>query len=91
MKLKLLQINRGYGDDGKLRGTIGFVNEDGNELKINLDEQLSVEIVKLCAAAVIRAGVQAAESLTLEARNANLIEHEPSEVDESENTENGDS
>ena len=76
MILKKLYINRGYGSDGVLRGEIEFKTDDGNELKITLDEQLSKEIVSLCAASVARAGQKAANALTAEALSANLIEHQ---------------
>ena len=76
MILETLHINRGYGENGKLRGEIKFKTGDGNEMKITLDEQLSAEIVKLCADAVARAGKAAAEALTNDALNVNLIEHD---------------
>ena len=76
MILKNLHINRGWGDDGKLRGEITFKTDEDSELKIALDEQLSSDIVKLCADAVVRAGRKAADALTTEALNVNLIEHD---------------
>ena len=78
MILKKLYINRGYAADGVLRGEIEFKTDNGNELKITLDEQLSTDIVKLCAEAVARAGKLAAEGLTAEALSENLLEHDES-------------
>jgi len=77
MKLKSLHINRGYLANAPLRGEIEFVTEDKTELKIELDEQLSREIVTLCAAAVVRAGQRAADALTTEAMQTTAIEHQP--------------
>lgn len=78
MILKKLFISRGYGSEGKLHGDIEFKTSDGdgNELKITLDEQLSQEIVKLCADAVVRAGKKASEALVADALSQNLLEHE---------------
>ena len=76
MKLKNLRIHRGYGDDGKLRGEIEFIAEGGNELKLALDEQLSIDIVNLCAEAIVRAGQEAAKALTAEALQVTAIEHQ---------------
>lgn len=75
MILKKLHIHRGFGTDGVLRGEIEFKTDDGNELKMTLDEQLSADIVNLCAEAVARAGQVAAKALTAEALSTNLIEH----------------
>ena len=61
MILKKLYINRGYGNDGVLRGEIEFKTDGDSEIKLKLDEQLSQEIVSLCASAVARAGQEAAK------------------------------
>ena len=76
MKLKNLHIHRGYGNDGKLCGQIDFMAEGGNELKLALDEQLSIDIVNLCAEAIVRAGQEAAKALTAEALQVTAIEHQ---------------
>ncbi len=75
MKLTSLHINRGWGEDGGLRGEIKFATEGGNEMKLALDEQLSIDIVSLCADAIVRAGQEAAKSLTSEALQVAAIEH----------------
>ena len=76
MILKNLHIHRGYRSEDPLRGEIEFKTEDGNELKLKLDEQLAQEIVKLCAEAVVRAGKAAADALIADASSQNLIEQE---------------
>lgn len=77
MILKSLRIHRGYGSlDDPLRGEIKFATDGGNELKITLDEQLLIDIVKLCAGAVAQAGKEAADSLVADANSVNLIEHQ---------------
>lgn len=84
MILKNLHIHRGYQEDAPLRGEIEFKTEDGNELKLKLDEQLSREIVVLCAQAVRRAGREAAKALVADASSQNLIEHENGDDDGAE-------
>ncbi len=84
MKIQSLHINRGYSSsNATLRGELVFRSEeDGDtELKIKLDEQLSIDIVKLCAEAIVRAGQAAAKSLTSEALQITAIEHK-SDTDE---------
>lgn len=76
MILKKLFISRGYGSDGVLHGEVEFKSNSGSELKLKLDEQLSKEVVALCANAIARAGTEAANALTAEALNENLIEHD---------------
>jgi len=76
MRLKSLHIHRGYSDDAPLRGELTFRAEEGeHELKMKLDEQLSIDIVNLCAEAIARAGQAAAKSLTSEALQVTAIEH----------------
>ena len=75
MKLKSLHIHRGYTDNGKLRGELEFRTDEAVELKLPLDEQLSAEIIKLCADAIVRSGQNAANALTSSALQATAIEH----------------
>ena len=79
MNLKKLYIHRGYGTDAPLRGEIEFATSDGEEIKLKLDEQLSQDIVRLCAEAVARAGRAAAERLTAAAMKTTAIEYVPDE------------
>lgn len=76
MKLKSLHINRGYCKGDPLRGSIEFESNHGTEIKVELDEQLSADIVILCANAIARAGKAAADALTSEALQATAIEHQ---------------
>ena len=82
MKLQSIHVNRGYSprNDAPLRGEIVFLSEDGdNEMKLKLDEQLSIDIVELCASAIVRAGQEAAKSLTAEGLQVKAIEHDEAE------------
>ena len=78
MKLQSLHINRGYSNDAPLRGELVFKSEatEETELKMKLDEQLSIDIVQFCAEAIVRAGQTAAKSLTSEALQITAIEHQ---------------
>ena len=76
MKLKSLHINRGYYNDKSLQGAIEFVSDDKTEIKMKLDEQLSIKIVHLCADAIARAGQETAKALTAEALQVTAIEHQ---------------
>lgn len=67
MQLKSLHVHRGYRDDAPLCGELVFKAADESELKLKLDEQLSIDIVALCAQAIVRAGQAAAKALTAEA------------------------
>ena len=78
MKLSSLHINRGYNDKNPLRGEVVFQSDDDTELKMKLDEQLSIDVVNLCAAAITRAGQTAAKALTAEALQVTAIEHDTS-------------
>ncbi len=77
MKMKSLHINRGYQEDAPLRGEVVFSGEA--EIKMQLDEQLSIDIVALCAEAIAQAGREAAKALTSEALQAIAIEHDGEE------------
>lgn len=77
MKLKSLHIHRGYSDDAPLRGELVFRTDAEHEMKMLLDEQLSTEIVQLCADAIVRAGQHAADAITSDALQATAIEHQP--------------
>lgn len=76
MQLKSLHVHRGYSDDAELRGELVFKSEDESELKLKLDEQLSIDIVELCARAIVRAGEAAAKALASEALQVKAIEHD---------------
>ena len=78
MKLQALHIHRGYSHDAPLRGELTFESssDEKTELKMKLDEQLSIDIVNLCAEAIVRAGQAAAKSLTSEALQVTAIEHD---------------
>ena len=80
MKLQALHIHRGYSNDAPLRGELTFESssDEKTELKMKLDEQLSIDIVNLCAEAIVRAGQAAAKSLTSEALQVTAIEHDQS-------------
>lgn len=77
MKLQSLHIHRGYSTTQPLRGELVFKSEEPEEteLKMKLDEQLSIDIVQFCADAIVRAGQAAAKSLTSEALQVTAIEH----------------
>ena len=77
MQLKSLHVHRGYSEDAPLRGELMFKGADDVELKLKLDEQLSIQIVELCAQAIVRAGQAAANALTAEALQVSAIEHDP--------------
>jgi len=77
MQLKSLHVHRGYSDNAPLRGELVFKSDDESELKMKLDEQLSIDIVQLCADAIARAGQEAAFALTAEALQVAAIEHDP--------------
>ena len=79
MKLQSIHINRGYAANGTLRGEIVFKDDEETELKLKLDEQLSADILKLCADAIVRAGQVAANALTAEALQVTAIEHKSDE------------
>ena len=81
MKLKSLHINRGYSigsEPGPLRGELTFLSDGDSqtELKMKLDEQLSIDIVGLCADAIVRAGTSAAKALASEGLQVKAIEHD---------------
>jgi len=76
MKLKSLNISRGYYNHKPLQGEVLFVSDDKTEIKMKLDEQLSIEIVHLCADAIARAGQETAKALTAEALQVTAIEHQ---------------
>ncbi len=80
MKLQSLHIHRGYSSTAPLRGELVFKSEETEEteLKMKLDEQLSIDIVQFCADAIVRAGQAAAKSLTSEALQVTAIEHDKS-------------
>lgn len=67
MELKSMMINRvGYGTtEGELRGKVTFVSKFG-EIELALDNQLSSEIVGLCADGIARASKHVAEQMTAE-------------------------
>ena len=76
MKLKSLHIHRGYSDNDPLRGELVFKTDKEHEMKMPLDEQLSIDIVKLCAEAIVRAGQDAANAITADALQVTAIEHQ---------------
>lgn len=65
MRLKSLNISRGYSGDRPLCGSVEFSGK-GGEIKINVDEAASQKIVELCADGIIEASRQVAENMTAE-------------------------
>lgn len=77
MQLESITIARQlYGDDaGKLTGTVEFSGNHGR-IKINLDEDTSREVVKLCADGIVRAARELSTNLiaeTLDATDETLL------------------
>ncbi len=70
MQLKQLQITRSEwgADKGKLSGAVKFMGPHG-QVKLPLDEQLSQDILKICADGVVRASQQIATELTADVMN----------------------
>ena len=78
MRLKSLRIHRGWTDTDPLRGEIEFFGPNGEEFKSKLDEQLSEDIVRVCAEAIVRAAHITAEALSADALRVTAIEHKQS-------------
>lgn len=84
MRLKQLMILRKdrWSDPKEgLYGTITFEDEKTkNEVKINIDEQASTEIVAMCAGSIIRASNDVATLMVVDVlHRPETLEHKPSE------------
>jgi len=74
MKLQSLNVSRGWQEGNPLKAVVTFKSEHG-DVTLNLDEELSAQILEVCAGEIVKASKQVAETLTAEVINRNLIEH----------------
>ncbi len=74
MRLKNLQISRGWSGDKELTGKIQFSTDDG-DISIKLKDEDVRQILEYCAEAIVVATKRVAECMTKEALSTNLIEH----------------
>jgi hypothetical protein len=78
MFLKQLAIRRKDTWEDKARplvGSVWFENEEGTEIKINVDEPTSARIVELCAQGIVDAGKEVAGALTADMVKYKALEH----------------
>ena len=76
MKLKTMNIHRGYGEEAPLRGSISFSTDHG-DVTLRLTDEECRPILDHCASAVVAASRRVAESITSEALATTAIEHKP--------------
>jgi len=76
MKLKSLNITRGYGSGAKLTGRVAY-STDHADVTLQLTDEECRPILEHCAGAVVAASRRVAESLTSEAVATTAIEHKP--------------
>lgn len=81
MRLKTLNIRRKENWEDKERrlvGTVVFEDDNGNEIKINVDEGMSNQIVELCATGIVRASHAVATMMVKDVvHNHTALEHRP--------------
>ena len=76
MKMKSLNISRGYGSEARLTGHITYTTSHG-EVRLSLTDEDCRPILEHCAEAVATASRRVAENLTSEAVSTTAIEHKP--------------
>ncbi len=86
MRLIKLELTRGYFNEEPLRGSVQFLGDKGDAVTIRLDEEVSQEIVTVCADAIVKAGKQVAEMMVAEVieQSAGIaeLEHKPKEEEQ---------
>ena len=85
LQLKQLMVMRSeYGSNkGQLSGTVSFQGPHG-KVELPLDEQMSQDVINICADAIVRSAQEVATELT-----ADVIAGTPQLEDNSEETDNG--